>query len=163
MSIKQSLWCSIGAALCAVIVTGCATTQYGIGWLTNGERSTRDGYGAFVNAQLMNGSALEGEVVAASNDSLFLIAFNEEVRTFEAIARATIQHIIGNRYIESADQWQTDNSAARVSRIEYESGDDADAWDQLRIYSRFPAGLPAAFDRAHPKTRAVHVVRELKK
>ena len=146
-----------------MIVTGCTTTQYGIGWLTTGEQSTHDGYGALVAVQLINGPALEGEVLAASNDSLFLIAFNEQARTIAVIARAAVQHVIGNSYNEPSNRWQTDASAARVSRIEYESGDDSDAWDQLRIYSRFPAGLPAAFDRAHAKTRAVHVVREEKK
>jgi len=127
------------------------------------------------------GKKYEGELLAVSTDSLYLIKYAP--RSLDVFARQDIRDVSGNTYdrggygffaveavVGSIVSIFTTGAfsiflipayilsaviggciASAISHISY-NGDEVD-WRELRTYARFPPGLPPTYDRANPKTK----------
>ncbi len=174
------------ALIFALTVSGCSP-QLGEGWLGNADQATHDGYGVWVRVTLRfslpNEKQYEGELLAVSNDSLYLIDVSR--RSFEVVARQDIDEVVGNTYDRGGYGVFAGEAilgillspftsgfyffivaplyiisaigasivASRISRISYDG--DGEDWHELSIYARFPTGLPPTYYRANPKTKSM--------
>lgn len=162
---------------CTVIVAtallaGCAASIAPSGWLPSAERTQWDGYGswAVVTLSIGPGESCEGELIAATSDSIFILqgsvleayGVNQvgriHLQTYDSRhggltawttfgALSTISH--GFILALSAPVWIITGSVATSaqSRSPHRTIMEG-TWSQLAPYCRYPGGIPASIDRS---------------
>jgi hypothetical protein len=163
-----------------VLATACAKSTAPPGWLPEPSEAPPDLYGGWVvvwSSEAGRRQAAQGELIAVEEDTVFVLS----ARGLIAIPRAhitaatltayfpdtrrisgwgilgtlsTLSHGIG--LILSAPVWIIGSTAAassvsREPRLEYPQ----QPWEVLRMYARFPQGLPEGIERSplRPKGR----------
>lgn len=126
----------------------------------------------------------EGEFIAVGDDTVFVLVTDSEASSLVAIPRSldltaklgtynpetggivawtalgalsTVSHGIG--LILTAPVWiitgaVVTSNQARTAIERYPGGNPWDAWDDLRVFARFPQGLPESVDRATLEPRS---------
>jgi len=158
-------------ALACIVCCGCAITHAPWGWMGYPAEERAAAHGAWVALRLDSPSAaqLRGELIAVSEDSLFMAD-----RTFHAVARSTIRSarlltynpgtllmaggvmlgtgstiLNGWALIFTAPMWMIGGAIATGMRtfepiLDY----PACGWSRLAPFARFPQGLPMMLDRS---------------
>ncbi|MBI5710267.1 MAG: hypothetical protein HZC42_08200 [Candidatus Eisenbacteria bacterium] len=143
---------AVVAALTALVLGGCATgrPQPPRGWLPSGAQGTRhyeDGYGAWarlVHGSRRNWSVAEGELIAATAESLYVL----EPGGLAAVpTRRNRSAAFGISAVDPT--WRSHPAAFTIS--EGDHGTEitrvgARDWVAMRRYARFPQGPPAGVD-----------------
>lgn len=175
---------SLGSALIAalgLILAACAGTIAPNSWLETPSVTQHEAYGAWV--RLETGTAdmthTEGELIAATSDSIFILDTLGFLNGFSAqgVSRvhlqafdsrhglvafwtvlgtlSTISH--GVVLIISAPVWIISGSiaAGAQSQTPHEFAVPA-KWIALEKYARFPQGLPSGIDRSRLKIKPLH-------
>lgn len=160
------------ASALACSALGCVQSPAPDGWLSPARQAQADPYGAWIVISRVGGGPVEsGEFLAVDRDSVFVLSSTGEVRTVlrDSVLRAQIWFYdaewgrlaawttvgslstISNGFvlILTLPAWIIGGSLATgsQSRAPLRQVDRADAWDAVRMYARFPAGLPANLPR----------------
>lgn len=158
-------------ALACAVCCGCAITHAPRGWMGSPEEERVAVHGAWVVVQIEAPQApqLRGELIAVSQDSLFMAD-----STFHAVAKANIRHVRlltydanvpltaggvvlgtastilnGWALVFTAPVWIIGGSIATGIRsfeplLDYPGC----GWSRLAPFARFPQGLPVMLDRS---------------
>lgn len=161
--------------LLALVLSSCAT-QYGARYLPDAEHALDDPYGVIVHVTLYEDAPVEGELLAISSDSVFVadpLGFRAIAKasvhellgnTFDRgdnVITYSVATIVGMLGSISAGApgivfimplylvlgTISTVSASNISRISYASWDNAEQWNALAKWARFPAGLPKTLHR----------------
>jgi hypothetical protein len=153
---------------------GCAGNPAPRGWLSPAQESQADPYGAWIVISTPTGPPIYGEFLAVERDSIFLRLTYGTVRgvPVDTVVQAqiawydaqwgqlawwtavgsisTISHGVG--LIFTAPTWGIGGSiAARAqSRAPLLEVNRPDQWNLVRMYARFPGGLPANLPQTLP-------------
>lgn len=157
--------------LACIVCCGCAITHAPRGWMGSPEEERIAVHGAWVVLKLEAPHApqLRGELIAVSEDSLFMAD-----TTFHAVARANIRHarlltynsnavamgagaafgtmstiLNGWALIFTAPMWMIGGTISTGIRSFEPIIDYPDyGWSRLAPFARFPQGLPVMLDRS---------------
>jgi len=158
------------AALCAV-GAACANNPAPGGWLPEHREVAQDPYGAWVQIRRSDRTELGGEFIALHGDTLFVLTESGRLtalhsREFDQArlayfnssagllglwtgigALSTISH--GGFLIITLPMWIIGGSVASgsESRAPLEGVRRWSEWSELRMYARFPQGIPESLDR----------------
>lgn len=161
------------ACLLALLTAGCASVPAPKDWLPTPEASAYEAFGGWLEAEYgpkRERQKVEGELIAVTADSLYVLVRNDLVSVPKATVRtatvagydnhaarlgtwallgtlSTLSH--GAGLIISAPVWVLSGiiataSAARAPLTRYPDR----AWEALATYARFPQGLPPGLDRS---------------
>lgn len=164
-------WTWIFTLALLLIGSGCASTSARDDWTSSPNAMQREAYGVWVDVRFGDAAApdtLRGELITATEDSLFLIPPQSSLR---AVARSTINELQLTAYdanwstlgvwialgtlstishgfflILSAPVWIIGGSAA-ASRQSYRPIYTNPPLETLRRFARFPQGLPPDLER----------------
>lgn len=165
-------------AALVLLVSGCARSYAPNYWLPSEAKSQQTAFGGWAHVEWGHGKIAEGELIAISADSIFVLSevsltglqladvSKVRVASFESGASwlafwttlgsiSTGSH--GVALIISLPVWLIAGSAATAgqSRVPLTTLDaPLLEWKALRPYARFPQGMPAGLDRSQlvPKT-----------
>lgn len=164
------------------LLAGCAASIAPSGWLPSAERTQWDGYGswAIVTLSIGPGESCEGELIAATSDSIFILqgsvleayGVNQvgriHLQTYDSRhggltawtafgALSTISH--GFILALSAPVWIITGSVATSaqSRLPHRTIADG-SWSQLAPYCRYPGGIPASVNRSKIAPKQIGIV-----
>ena len=155
--------------LASVLVLGCARNTAPSGWLSLAPEASREAYGGWAMVWDSAGTQTDGELIAVNRDSVYVLThrglavipmrrvaklnvtgYNSAAGTLALWGLAgtlgTISH--GWFLLFSSPAWIITSSIAAVahSREPREIYPEVEL-DKLRIYARFPQGIPAGLDR----------------
>lgn len=153
----------------------CAHNPAPSGWLAPAREAQADPYGAWIVVSRLAGSPdLGGEFLAVERDSVFMLLASGEVRSvpLDSVSRARMAFynaqwgglatwtILGSLstisngafLIFTFPAWIIGGSLATAgqSRAPLRRVGPAHTWDAVRMYARFPGGLPANLPRTLP-------------
>ena len=156
----------------AALLAACSHNPAPDGWLKPAREAQDDPYGAWiVISPLGDGPKLQGEFLAVEPDSVFVLSTGGDVQTIprDSVARAQVAFYDsqwGNLAIWTTvgtlstisngwflgftfPLWTIGGSLATSSqsRAPLVWVDSTGAWDGVRMYARFPGGLPANLPR----------------
>ncbi len=163
--------------LLPVLFLGCASTTAPRGWLPSARETQKQAYGAWISVEYDTCAGcpdrIDGEFIGVSSDSIFVLSKDglTPVPT-EQIKRAKLATYDAEHWI--LELWTVGGSLSTVSHgafllfsfpVWVISGSIATAsqsrapiekyprkpWEELRIYARFPQGLPKGFTEASLK------------
>ena len=162
---------AVGTCL-LIVASGCASTSAPDDWQSRATAMQQEAYGSWIDVEASSAagvsSRLRGELIAVSDDSLYVLPLGSTLRavardavrtstltTFDANwgylatwtalgTLSTISH--GLVLILSAPVWLLAGSAAAGTQSYSPIYTDPDT-DRLRRYARFPQGLPDTVDR----------------
>ena len=162
----------------ALSLIGCASTSAPSGWLPSPANSASDVYGGWATVEIDSADKrqdIQGELIAVEFDTMYVLSrrglhavpkkyiLNAKVAYFEGDYSgisawtllgtiSTISH--GFYLLITAPLWIVTGSltAASVSHNQVVEYPDH-SWDELKMYSRFPQGLPASLDRQSLKLK----------
>ncbi len=164
--------------LASVLVLGCARNTAPSGWLSPAAEASHEAYGGWAMVRDSAGTQTDGELIAVNRDSVYVLTtgglvvipvrrvaklnvtgYNSAAGTLALWGLAgtlgTISH--GWLLLFSSPAWIITSSiaAAAHSREPREIYPDVEL-NKLRIYARFPQGIPAVTDRRQlrPKARS---------
>jgi hypothetical protein len=156
--------------LASSLAWGCARNTAPSGWLSPAPQASREAYGGWAMVSDSAGAQTSGELIAVTRDSVYLLSsVGLTVVSMRTVAKlnvtgynaqpsaialwglagtlGTISH--GFLLIFSAPVWIiTSSIAASAHSREPREIYPGVGLDQLRIYARFPQGIPAGVDRA---------------
>ncbi|HEX6559115.1 MAG TPA: hypothetical protein VF021_06615 [Longimicrobiales bacterium] len=166
------MFASNRACVLAVLLTAaCAQNPAPRGALPDDRGALHDGYGAFVVAERITGAALEGELIAASADTLWVLHENglgalprvslrqaivsvHETRGAGYAAWFTLGTILtasnGVYLLLTAPMWLIAGGVALGihSRQPLHKWDAGQPLESVAPYARYPGGIPDGFDRS---------------
>lgn len=159
----------------ACVALGCVRSPAPEGWLGPARQAQADPYGAWIVISRIGGVPVDsGEFLAVERDSVFVLSSNREVR---AVPRDSVIHAqiwfydaqwgqlaawtalgslssISNGVfgLLTLPAWIIGGSVATASqsRAPLRQVNRPSDWDAVRMYSRFPAGLPPNLPRVLP-------------
>ena len=161
---------TIASTVCVVvIVSGCFRTTAPKGWLPTAEKAQQDAYGGWIKLDFTTGvtpNTVHGELIAATSDSVHVLSSDSlvVVPTASVIAGtltaydaqhgalrwwtvlgglSTLSHGFG--LVLSAPVWAVAGSMATASGSKAPRVESTDP-TLLRMYARFPQGLPPGLD-----------------
>lgn len=169
MSATSPRWTVVTCACVLVTVTGCFHTTAPAGWLPTAVEAQREAYGGWIKLDFSVGverNAVHGELIAASSDSVHVLTSDSLVVVptasviagtlttydgkYEALrlwtilgAVSTLSH--GFALILTAPAWGVAGSLATASASKAPRIESTNP-SLLRIYARFPQGLPPGLD-----------------
>ena len=170
MSVTSARWTVVALSVCALVtVTACFQTSAPKGWLPTAEEAQRDAYGAWIKLEFSMGAernTVHGELIAAASDSVHVLTSDSLVVVSSAsVTGGTLtaydsQHgalrlwtILGGVstlthgfvLVLTAPVWAIAGSAATASASKAPRVESTDP-SLLRMYARFPQGLPRELD-----------------
>ncbi|HTK82689.1 MAG TPA: hypothetical protein VL633_10385 [Bacteroidota bacterium] len=154
-------------------VAGCASTSAPPGWLPNAEDVQQNVYGGWITAEIDSSNItkkVSGELLAVEQDSVYILTYSGLRPMYRNdIARAKVAFFEGDYggmrawtlvgtlstlshgfyLLISAPLWilagtVAVSAATHDQLIEY----PRHSWNEMKKYSRFPQGFPAAIDRS---------------
>jgi hypothetical protein len=169
MSAGSPRWAAVPCVCVLVIVSGCFRTTAPRGWLPTAVEAERDAYGGWIKLDFSMGVArntVHGELIAAASDSVHVLTSDSlvVVPTASVIAGtltvydaqhgalrlwtilgavSTLSH--GFALVLSAPVWTIAGSLATASASKAPRVESTDP-SLLRLYARFPQGLPPGLD-----------------
>ena len=168
----------LGAACCWVLAA-CAGNPAPRGWLPGPEDAPQDPYGAWVAVLEGDESETAGELIAVRDDSVFVLTQSGRLAGFAYgdIQQARLAYYdaqwgglaawtilgslatISNGYFAgiTLPLWVITGSiaASAESRAPLEEARLVSQWRELRMYARFPQGMPEGLDRSVLRPRPV--------
>jgi hypothetical protein len=171
-------WMRSFAVALAGISTACTRNPAPSGWLAPPHEAQSDPYGAWIVVTREDTSDVGGELLAVERDSLFVLTSDSAVNAFatDRLLRATVAYYdsewgrlatwtalgslgtISNGFVLiltlpisaiGGSVATAAQSRAPIRRVERGGN-----WEDLRMFARFPAGLPANLPRTlAPKPR----------
>lgn len=154
---------------------GCAANPAPRGWLAPAREAQTDPYGAWIVVKRLGGGGdVSGEFLAVERDSLFVLSANSAVRAIplDGVLRAQIAFYDarsgdlalwtalgslstisnGAFLIFTFPIWIIGGSVATAgqSSAPLRRVDPTHTWDAVRMYARFPGGLPPNLPRMLP-------------
>ncbi len=155
------------AAASSVFLIGCAGTSAPIGWLPDAEEAQREGFGAWIDLRHTQGNEkgrVMGELISVGSDSVYVLTQNGFLAIPKVLIKRTritgfnshhgtlaLWTLMGTLSVGShgyylmltAPVWIISGTIASASQSrapikEYPT----DMWDDIRMYARFPQGLP---------------------
>ena len=164
------------------LFAGCASNPAPSGWLPPAEVAAVEAFGGWITVDTAAGRAasaaeIAGELIAVHPDSVFVLSGNTLVAVPRArVASATLfaydaqwgklstWGAVGTLlavsngwfFVLTGPTWIITSTiaAGSRSRAPMVSLGDQGGWDGLRLYARFPQGLPAGLDRGSLRPRA---------
>lgn len=163
-----------GALVAGLLVSGCASTSAPDAWQSTAQTMQREAYGAWIDVKLaspadsVQPSRIQGELVAAGDDSLWVLPLDGSLRSVSRVAASrvrlttfdanwgylatwttlgtlsTLSHGVG--LVISAPVWMIGGSLAARSQS-YKPVFEDPSTEVLRRYARFPQGLPPNVSR----------------
>jgi hypothetical protein len=169
MSAANPRWTVVSTVYALVIAGGCFHTTAPKGWLPTAVEAQREAYGGWIKLDFYVGvtpNAVHGELIAASHDSVHVLTSDSlvVVPTASVIAGtltaydaghgalrlwtivgavSTVSH--GFALILTAPVWIVGGSYATASASKAPRVESTDT-SLLRMYARFPQGLPPGLD-----------------
>lgn len=168
---------AILAGVCSIL--GCATANAPPGWLPSPTEVRNTAYGAWIELSLVSGEKIRGEFIAVSDDTLYVLPASRLVAVpaeqvsimklsvydsdVEGLAAWTVLGFLSTAshgfYLSiTAPIWLIVGTVSSVneSRAPHKTYDSNVALGDLKIFTRFPQGLPTALDRTafKPKSRS---------
>lgn len=171
---------NLAASFCVIgftLLAGCASTIAPAHWLPEANEVPHDGYGSWASVTLSIGPGefSEGELIAASDDTLYILGYEKlEAYGFNEVANVHLQSYDANYsglamwttlgslstgthgfiLAISAPVWIITGTIATSSQSKAPHKTiTAGGWKQLRPYCRFPGGMPTSIDRAGIKPK----------
>jgi hypothetical protein len=165
----------LGAA-CYTLAAACANNPAPSGWLPTPDDAPQDPYGAWIVVQHARGET-DGELIAVHEDSVFVLTQSGRLAGFAhgGINQARIAYFdaqwvglavwtfvgslatISNGYFAgfTLPLWLIAGpiATASQSRAPLESVKRESQWAEMRMYARFPQGMPQELDRSVLKPR----------
>ncbi len=164
-------------AIALLLLAGCAGSIAPKHWLPEATEVPQDGYGSWASVTLSIGpdEFSEGELIAATSDSLFILGYEKlEAYGFNEVAKVHLQSYEAN--YSGLAAWTVVGSLSTISHgvillisapVWIISGTIATSsqshvphktvmtggWKQLQPYCRFPGGMPPSIDRAEIKPK----------
>jgi hypothetical protein len=159
------------ALMLAASTMACAQNPAPVGWLAPAMAAQNDPYGAWIVVTTSDGGGASGEFLAVERDSVFVLSLDSTVR---AVPRATVRHAQIAFYQSQWSQlvlWTALGSLSTISnglllvftfptwviggtiagasesRAPLREVTRPEDWDTVRMYARFPAGLPENLPR----------------
>jgi hypothetical protein len=155
------------------LLWGCASTPAPHGWLSIPEKTQQEAYGAWIIIEYktnISGARLYGEFISAADNSVFVLASRGLVSIPEKDIKSAQLAIFESRYgtiskwtllgtisalshglvgIISMPVWILTGTLASIGQShapikKYPSY----SWDDLKMYARFPQGIPPGLDRS---------------
>ena len=154
--------------LLALATISCARNPAPYGWLPTPARADTDPYGAWVVGSLRGvpDSSIAGELLAVERDSVFVLTPDSVVRTTPLDSVSTAHVAFYDAQSSQLALWTAlgavstisngvfllftfpafviggSIATAKQSQAPIRSVEDRAAWDAVRMYARFPTGLP---------------------
>ncbi|HYV96951.1 MAG TPA: hypothetical protein VE967_05815 [Gemmatimonadaceae bacterium] len=160
-----------GLAAFLLLAAGCTSNPAPNLWLSTPKTQQRDPYGAWIVLTPSRGPRVTGEFLAADRDSVFVLSMDDSVRAiaFADVKEAQIAYYDastdelgvwnfagvlstlsnGGFLILTAPMWLIGGSiaAANQSQAPMRYLHDAGAWAAVKMFARYPAGVPAGMPR----------------
>lgn len=164
-------------ALCFIVLCGCSTVKAPQGSVPRRKAIVTDAFGGWINVSLKTTqSSIQGEFIAVSSDSLFIMSdykvqilpkadidnarvvfFNTESGIYGAWTFLNSLATISNGYFLVftlpinliTGISTTSGEAKRINYYDYPTL----SWDELNKYARFPQGIPEQVDTKEIKPR----------
>ncbi len=166
-----------GGAIALLLMAGCAGSIAPKHWLPEAIEVPQDGYGSWASVTLSIGPGefSEGELIAATPDTLFILGYEKlEAYGFNEVAKVHLQSYDAN--YSALAVWTTIGSLSTISHgvillisapvwiitgtIATSSQSHAPhktvvtgGWKQLQAHCRFPGGMPQSIDRKDIKPK----------
>jgi hypothetical protein len=160
----------LAAAVCA-LGAACANNPAPGGWLPKAQEVPEDPYGAWVQLRKIDRTELGGEFIAIHGDTLFVLSASSGLVAVHRgqMDQARLAYYSSNWGVMAV--WTTFGSLATISngaflvitlplwliagpiatgaesRAPLEGVRHWDQWRELRMYARFPQGIPDGLDR----------------
>ncbi len=165
--------------LVTVLAAGCAGTRGPSGYLQPAPVTQREAYGGWLTLEFEDGARIDGELIAATSDSVFVLPTAGPLR---AVPRAQVHRAVLGAYDAqwgSLGVWTMVGSLATLShglilglslpvwliagpiatgaasRAPIVKDDHPGAWVRMAMFARFPAGLPDGLDRSALRGRVL--------
>lgn len=161
----------VAVSIMLFLIVGCARNYAPDNWLPTEEASQQTAYGGWARLEWGHGMEAQGELIAVTADSLFVLteismsglALDEvdaiQVMSYESGASvlgtwtllgslSTISHGVG--LLISLPVWLISGSAAASTQSRAPLTSTRTPlldWEKLRPYARFPQGIPSGMDR----------------
>ena len=170
-----------GVAIALALVAGCAGSIAPSHWLPEAIEVPQDGFGSWASVTLSIGpdAYSEGELIAASSDTLFILGI-EELQAFSVheVAKVHIQSydakhtslavwtMLGSLstlshgfiLIISAPVWIISGSIGTAAQSQAPHKTViAGNWKELQVYCRYPGGIPPILDRVDIKSKPLNL------
>jgi hypothetical protein len=164
-----------------LLLAGCAASIAPLHWLPTALEVPQDGYGSWASVTLSIGpdEFSEGELIAATSDTLFILGYEKmESYGYNEVAKVHLQSYAANYtglaawtgfgslstishgfiLLISAPVWIVTGTAATSlqSRAPHKTVIGRD-WKQLQPYCRFPGGIPNSLDRSEIKPKPLQM------
>ncbi len=158
-----------------VIATACGAIKAPTGQVPRREEIETDAFGGWIHLNLLSKEESEGELIALSNDSIFV--FNQKIvpiaKQDVATARLIMYNTDANRFatwttlgsvgsisnglflIITLPAWiatgvsATTRESARVNYLDYPQTN----WTRVNEFARFPQGFPVGLNRSELRAR----------
>ena len=178
MRSKLALGCSV---IVITILAGCAASIAPRYWLPQASEVPQDGYGSWASVTLSIGpdELSEGELIAATSDTLFILE-NERIQAFgvNEVSKVHIQSYDANHtclavwtvlgslstlshgfiLILSAPVWIITGSIGTAAQSKAPHNHIiVGNWNDLQAYCRYPGGMPPSLDRTRIKPKPLNL------
>lgn len=178
ISWRRSLGIALALVLAFVVVCGapaCVANPAPERWLAPATAARTDPYGAWiVITKVGDSSEVSGEFLAVGRDSVFVLLEDSTVRSLPTDSVATAQVAFYDAQWDQLTMWTVAGALGTISngaflilslpvtviggtiatrntsREPIRMVDGPGGWDAVRMYARFPAGLPENLPRRLP-------------
>ncbi len=159
----------------AFLVLSCAATHAPRNWLEQPATLQNDAFGAWITVKTVDNQKLAGELIAVSNDSVFiadetlsviakakvksarLVAYNSNagsIAVFSCLSTLATPFVNGFFFIFTAPMWLIGGTVTSIIRshdpiMEYPEHN----WEKLALFARYPQGLPLGITRSKIKMK----------
>jgi len=155
-----------------LLSAACAGNPAPRGWLPSPAQAAEDPYGAWIEVLARDGSEIEGELIAVQDDSVFVLtsegvlaalAYADAEQARSAFYRSEYGNLVlwaalgtvasishGWFAAGTVPLWIIIGSVAAGSdsRAPMETVRRDEQWSKIRMFARFPQGMPPSLDRS---------------
>lgn len=157
------------------LVLSCAATHAQRNWLEQPATLQTDAFGVWITVKTLDNQEVAGELIAVSNDSVFiagetlsviakakvksarLVAFNSNagsIAVLSFLSTLATPFVNGYFFIFTAPMWLIGGTVTSIIRshdpiMEYPDH----KWEELALFARYPQGLPLGITRSKIKMK----------
>ena len=168
---RASRWRRWASLIAVAATTACAQNPAPSGWLSPAVAAQKDPYGAWIVVATSDTSGVSGEFLAVDSDSVFVLSLDSIVRAVPrtsvreakiAFYESQIGSVIlwsvlgtlstasnGILLVFTAPAWAITGTVASASesRAPLRTVARPEEWEAVRMYARFPMGMPGNLPR----------------
>ena len=171
---RASRWRQWASLMLSAGTVACMQNPAPIGWLSPAEAAQKDAYGAWIVVTTSDTTGESGEFLAVDNDSVFVLSLDGVVRAVPrgsvreakiAFYQSQLGSVIlwstlgtlstisnGVLLVFTAPAWIITGTVAGASesRAPIRTVARPEDWETVRMYARFPMGMPENLPRRLP-------------